>query len=194
MTYIILHFQIKYCSDLGIPAGKSSTLYLFTGIFGALGRLGGGFLCDVKYINTIRLFQGVTLIVGASTMLLSLAQTYAAVAVYAIVFSMADGILVSTFTVKCMEVVDEESKKASMVGYIILAAAGFLLSAPPSFGECDVIQESHVQYIFAGDSGAEARGNRWREAVQEKAGRAGVLRGRESEEKYKMLILSSVKR
>jgi len=71
---------------------------------------------------------------GASTMLLSLAQTYAALAVYAIVFSMADGMLVSTFMVECMEVVDEESKKASIVGFIILGGAGFFLSAPPLFG------------------------------------------------------------
>ena len=93
----------------------------------------------MKYINTIRLFQAATFIVGASTLLLSLAQTFAPLAVYAIVFSMADGILMSTFTVKCMEVVDEESKKASMVEFIIWAGAGFLLSAPPLFGKCDAI-------------------------------------------------------
>lgn len=72
-------------------------------------------------------------------MLLSLAQTYAALAVYAIVFSMADGMLVSTFMVECMEVVDEESKKASIVGFIILGGAGFLLSAPPLIGKCDAL-------------------------------------------------------
>lgn len=76
---------------------------------------------------------------GASTMLLSLAQTYAALALYAIVFSMADGILLSTFIVECMEVVDEESKRASLIGLIIVCGAGFLLGAPPLFGECDAI-------------------------------------------------------
>ena len=72
-------------------------------------------------------------------MLLSLAQTYAALAGYAIVFSMADGMLMSTFLVECMEVVDEESKRASVVGFIILGGAGFLLSAPPLFGKCNAI-------------------------------------------------------
>ena len=139
MTHIVLYFQIKHCEDLGIPAVKSSTLYLFIGIFAALGRLGGGFLCDVKYINTIRLFQAATFIMGASTMLLTLAKTYAALVVYAIVFSMADGMMISTFIVECMEVVDEESKRASIVGFIILVGAGFLLSGPPLFGECDAI-------------------------------------------------------
>jgi len=139
LTYILWYFQIKFCNDLGITAGKGSTLYLFVGIFGTLGRLGGGFLCDLKYVNTIRLFQAGTFIMGASTMLLSLAQTYAALALYAIVFSMADGILMSTFIVECMEVVDEESKRASLIGLIIVCGAGFLLGAPPLFGECNAI-------------------------------------------------------
>ena len=76
-------------------------------------------------------------------MLLSLAQTYAALALYAIVFSMADGILLSTFIVECMEVVDEESKRASLIGLITVCGAGFVLGAPPLFGECDAIQHIH---------------------------------------------------
>lgn len=139
MTHILLYFQIKHCDDLGIPAGKSSTLYLFIGIFAALGRLGGGFLCDVKYINTIRLFQAVTFIMGASTMLLSLAKTYAALVVYATVFSVADGMMVSTFIVECMEVVDGESERTSVIGFIIMVGGGFVLSGSPLSGECGAI-------------------------------------------------------
>lgn len=134
---IVLYFQIKHCDDLGIPADKSSTLYLFIGIFSTLGRLGAGFLCDMKYINTLRLFQAATFIMGASTMLLTLAKTYAALVVYVITFSVADGMMVSTFIIKCMGSV-EESKRASVIGFVAMAGAGFSLSSPPLSGKYQV--------------------------------------------------------
>ena len=134
MTRIMLYFQIKHCDDLGIPADKSSTLYLFIGIFVALGRLGGGFLSDMKYIKTLRLFQVSTFIIGVSTMLLTLATTYAALVVYAITFSLADGMMVSTFFVECFESV-AQSKRASVTGFIFVTGAAFFLGAPPLSGE-----------------------------------------------------------
>lgn len=93
----------------------------------------------MKYINTIRLFQAVTFIMGASTMLLSLAKTYAALVVYATVFSVADGRMISTFIVECMEVVDGESERTSVIGFIIMVGGGFVLSGPPLSGECGAI-------------------------------------------------------
>ena len=52
--YTCQYFQVKHCNDLGISADKSSTLYLFIGIFATVGRLGGGFLCNIKSVKAIR--------------------------------------------------------------------------------------------------------------------------------------------
>ncbi|KAJ7330740.1 hypothetical protein OS493_021669 [Desmophyllum pertusum] len=70
---------IKHCDDLGIPADKSSTLYLFIGIFASLGRLGAGFLCNMKFIKARHIHQAAAFTVGTSTMLLTLAKTYASI-------------------------------------------------------------------------------------------------------------------
>ena len=126
----IFTLQIKYCNDLGIPADKSSTVYLFIGIFSSLGRFGGGFLCDIKCINTRLLFQATTFIMGASTMLLTLAKTYGALVAYAIVFSAADGLMITTFIIECLKSV-EEWEKASVFGLQMMFSGVFALSSPP---------------------------------------------------------------
>ncbi|KAL9954138.1 hypothetical protein ACROYT_G041636 [Oculina patagonica] len=147
---------IKHCDDLGIPADKSSTLYLFIGISAALGRLGGGFLCDLRYIKTLRLFQAATFIMGASTMLLTLANTYPALVVYVIIFSMADGMMVSTFFVECLEIV-EEWQRASIVGFNSLVGAPFLLCSPPLAGlMADKLGNYFAAFLMAGGFGVIA--------------------------------------
>ena len=134
VTHLMSYFQIKHCDDLGIPAEKSSTLFLFIGVCAAFGRLAGGFLCDMRFIRALRLFQAACFILGTSTLLLTLAKTYAALVVYAITFSMADGMMISTFFVECLEFV-EGSKRASFFGFMSLTGAGFILSGPPLSGE-----------------------------------------------------------
>ena len=122
-----------YCHDLGIPADKSSTVYLFIGVFASLGRLGGGFLCGIKCINTRFLLQASITIVEVSTMLLTLAKSYVALAAYAIVFSGADGLVQSTLMIECLKSV-EQSKKASVFGLQMLCSGIFSLSGPPLTG------------------------------------------------------------
>ena len=61
---------------MGIPADKSATLLMFIGVFATLGRLGGGFLCNLKLFQARILLQASLLIMGTSVMLLSLAKTY----------------------------------------------------------------------------------------------------------------------
>ena len=128
-----LYFQIKYCDDLGIPADKSSTLYLFIGIFASLRRLGGGFLCNVRFIKERYIQQVATFIVGSSTMLLVLAKTYAALVGFAIMFSAADGMMVTSLIIECMESV-EESKRASAFGFVLVSGGVFGLVSPPLAG------------------------------------------------------------
>ena len=136
---------MKYCDDLGIPADKSSTLFLFLGIFAALGRLGGGFLCNMRFIKAGFLQQAATFIVGSSTMLLTLAKTYVAVVTYVITFAIADGMMVTSVIIECMELV-EDSKRASTFGFFMLFGGIVGMTSPPFAGSLSLINiQSHIQ-------------------------------------------------
>ena len=87
----------------------------------------------MKFIKARHIHQAAAFTVGTSTMLLTLAKTYAALVVYAIIFSVADGMMVTSIIIECMESV-EESKRASAFGLTLMFAAGFLLSSPPLSG------------------------------------------------------------
>ena len=133
LKFSVYIFQIKHCEDLSIPADKSSTLFLFIGICATIGRLGGGFLCNIKCIKAIRLYQTAAFLMGASTMLLTLAKTYVAVAAYAVVFGAMDGLMVTTFIIALLDSADE-SKKASIFGFSLMCSSVGALSSPPLSG------------------------------------------------------------
>lgn len=120
---------------MGIPADKSATLLMFIGVFATLGRLGGGFLCNLKLFQARILLQASLLIMGTSVMLLSLAKTYGTLVAFAIVFSASDGMMMVTFLVECMNSV-EDSKQASAVGFSMISAGVVALGAPPLTGVC----------------------------------------------------------
>ena len=120
---------------MGIPADKSATLLMFIGVFATLGRLGGGFLCNLKLFQARILLQASILIMGTSVMLLSVAKTYGTLVAFAIVFSASDGMMMVTFVVECMNSV-EDSKQASAVGFSMISAGVVALGAPPLTGVC----------------------------------------------------------
>ncbi|KAL9954134.1 hypothetical protein ACROYT_G041632 [Oculina patagonica] len=146
---------IKHCDDLDIPADKSSTLYLFIGIFASLGRLGAGLLCNMECTNSLRLFQAAVFVMGASTMLLTLAKSYAALAVYAITFSIADGMLITTFIIECMNMESvEESKRASAFGFALMSSGILALCSPPLSGfMADTFGNYIAAFLMAGGVG-----------------------------------------
>ena len=138
---------MKHCDDLGIPADKSSTLFLFLGIFATLGRLGGGFLCNVRFIKVRFLQQAATFIVGSSTMLLILAKTYVAMVTYVITFGFADGIMITSIIIECMESV-EESKRASAFGFFMLFGGIVGIASPPLAGSLSLINIRYVMILL----------------------------------------------
>ena len=140
---------MKHCDDLGIPADKSSTLFLFLGIFAALGRLGGGSLCNMRFIKVRFLQQAATFIVGSSTMLLTLAKNYAALVTYVITFSLADGIMITSLIIECMESV-EESKRALTFGYLMLAGGMLGMTSPPLAGSLSLINICCILILLLG--------------------------------------------
>lgn len=124
---------VEHCRDLGIPAEKSSILYLFLGVFASVGRLGGGFLCNLKFMNAGLLFQVATFVMGASTMIMPIANSYGPLVVYAIVFSLSDGAMVTTFIIDLLNSV-QESKRASVFGFAMLGGGITALASPPIAG------------------------------------------------------------
>ena len=103
------------------------------GIFATIGRLGAGFLCNLRFIKARCLQQVGTLIVGVSTVLLTLTTTYAGLIAFVIIFSVADGILITALIIECMESV-EDSLRASAFGLVLMVAGGFALGSPPLSG------------------------------------------------------------
>ena len=87
----------------------------------------------MKYINTRLLLQAVIFIMGACTMLLTLAETYLGLVAYAIIFSTADGLMMTTFIVECLNAVDKW-KQASVFGLQMMSSGIFALSSPPIAG------------------------------------------------------------
>ena len=138
LTYICWHFQMKHCDDLGILADKSSTIYMVIGIFASLGRIGGGFLCDLKFVNSRLLLQAAIFIMAASTMLLTLAKTYFGVFTYAIFFSSADGLMITSMIVEILKAVKED-EKASAVGLLMLFSGISALISPPLSGRGPIL-------------------------------------------------------
>ena len=135
---------MKHCDDIGIPADKSSTLFLFLGIFATLGRFGGGFLCNMRFIKVRLLQQSATFIVGSSTMLLILAKTYVGMVVYVIPFGFADGIMVTSIIIEFIESV-EESKRASAFGFFFMLVGGIVgITSPPLAGSLGLITICYV--------------------------------------------------
>ena len=110
---------MKHCDDPGILTNKSSTIYIVIGTFASLGRNEGGFLCDLKFVNSCLLLQAAICIMTASTMLLTLAKSYFVVFAYAIFFSSADGLMITSMMVEIPKAVKED-EKASAVGLLML--------------------------------------------------------------------------
>ena len=134
LSFFLSFFQIKHCDDLGIPADKSSTLFLFIGVFAAVGRLSAGCLCNMKRVNSLFLYQAAVFVMGASTMLFLQAKTYAPLAAVVVVFSLADGLMVSTCIIVLFRSV-QVSQRAPSLGFSMMAGGIFIVCSPPLSGE-----------------------------------------------------------
>ena len=129
---------MKHCDDLGFLTNKSSTIYMVIGTFASLGRIEGGFLCDLKFVNSCLLLQAAIFIMTASTILLTLAKTYFVVFTYAIFFSSADGLLITSMIVEIPKAVKED-EKASAVGLLMLFSGVSALITPPLSGRGTIL-------------------------------------------------------
>ena len=74
----------------------------------------------------------------ASTMLLTLAKSYFVVFAYAIFFSSADGLLITSMIVEILKAVKED-EKASAVGLLMLFSGISALIGPPLSGRGPIL-------------------------------------------------------
>lgn len=142
---------MKFCrDDLGMAADKSSTLFLFIGFFAAAGRILAGILCDFRCVNSLFLLQGAIFVSAASILSLVVVKTYPALASVVVLFSLADGLVVSTSTIELLNCV-KESERASSLGFCLMGAGVFMICSPPLSGKCFLILRllSHGAWLLA---------------------------------------------
>ena len=124
---------MKYSEDLGMSSVASSRLILYLGITTVTGRFACGFLCSFKRLNNWYILQGLLLVNGVSTMLLTLAQNYAAFVSYSVVFGFCDGAMATILNVQAVTCVDH-ARAASAFGYLLMIASVTSLIGPPISG------------------------------------------------------------
>lgn len=129
-------FQIRFCEDIGITADKASKLYIYYGIASATARVIAGRICDVKRINPIYVYQGVEFVVGLSTILVTFADSYSELIVFAVFYGFCDGSFITTLNVILLTCV-EEAKRPASLGWNMQFASIFMGSGPPIAGRSD---------------------------------------------------------
>lgn len=130
---IVYVHLVKYSEDCGVPSDKAARLILYLGIQTVLGRFACGFLCSYKRLHNSYIYQGVLLIIGVSTLLVTLAKSYGAFVAYALVFGFTDGAWATVNNIQAVSCVDE-SRAASAFGFMLLAGSLTSMVGPPISG------------------------------------------------------------
>ena len=126
--------QVKYSEDRGMSFDASSRLLLFMGIQIVVGRFACGFVCSYKRLDNWYIIQGLLLVNGTSTMLLTLAQNYDAFVAYAVLFGFCDGAWATVNNIQALTCVDQ-SRAASALGFVLLGGSVTSMVGPPISGE-----------------------------------------------------------
>ncbi|KAK3753649.1 hypothetical protein QZH41_014755, partial [Actinostola sp. cb2023] len=104
--YPALIHMVKYSEELSISPRKGSTLYVFFGAATITSRLISGRLCDVSFIKPRYIHQVGAILSGVSTILLSFAQNYTHLVIFAVFYGLADGAFRVTVNILFMNTVD----------------------------------------------------------------------------------------
>lgn len=133
---VIIYFliQVKYAEDLGESSSASAKLIFFMGINVVLGRFACGFLCSFKRLDNWYILQGVLLVNGVFTMLLTLAQNYKTLVAYAVVFGFCDGAMATVFNIQVLTCVGQ-TRAASAYGLILMVGTVTAVVGSPLSGE-----------------------------------------------------------
>jgi len=148
--YIPQIHLVKYCLELGISADSASRLFIFLGLSSCVARIAAGRLCDVKWINTIFIYQFGALLVGFNTLVLPVVRSYKGIAVFAVLYGLGDGIFITTMNSLLMFTVDEKRRAAALgLGNALLSVG--VVTGPPLAGFlADVLDCYTWPFIMAG--------------------------------------------
>jgi len=143
---------IRFCEDIGISADKASKLYIYYGISSATARVISGRICDMRTIKPMYIYQGVEFVVGLSTILITLADSYSDMIVFAVFYGFCDGCFITTLNVILLTSV-EEAKRPASLGWNMQVASVFMGSGPPIAGlMADRMGSYHGAFYLAGST------------------------------------------
>jgi len=123
---------IRYSQEMGISSEKGSKLFIYYGLCSTIGRLLGGIVCNHRRVNPFFVFQAAEFVAGLSTILVTLATSYAPLVIYIIIYGLADGFFFNSLCVLLL--VASPLKIAAVIGWEMTLVSFFLASGPPLAG------------------------------------------------------------
>ena len=125
--------QVNYCLELDISADSASRFFIPFGLLSSVARVVTGRICDVIWVNTTYIYQFGALLDGFAIVVLPVIRNYTGIQVFAVIYGIADGVLISTMNSLLMFSVDEKRRAAALgLGNSLLSLA--IASGPPFAG------------------------------------------------------------
>ncbi|XP_067025877.1 monocarboxylate transporter 4-like isoform X2 [Acropora muricata] len=137
LFYIVIYVpsvhMVSYCEDLKISRSQASKLYLYSGLMSMICRPLIGWVCDVKCIDAVYIYQLVAGIDGVATLLLPLARRYFHFVLYFIVYGLTEGAVGCSSCIAILSCFT--SKKRSLAfGLTCMVSASMAAAGPPLAG------------------------------------------------------------
>lgn len=144
--YFVPHFHlVKHASDI-LPGANGELLVTCIGATSGIGRLVFGQISDIQSVNPVVLQQIALLVLGGSTMLFTIAKSYALLLILCAIFGLFDGCFVSLMGPVAYSLVGKEGASQA-IGFVLgLSSIPFMLGPPlagNSFFNKLSIQYSH---------------------------------------------------
>jgi len=136
--YYVVHYipsvhMVRYCEDLGISSAQASRLYLYSGLTSMLSRPLVGWLCDMKWIDAVYVYQLMAGIDGVATLLLPLARSYLHFVLYFILYGFADGTIGCSSCIAILSCFTSKQRSLGL-GFSFMLSASMAAAGPPLGG------------------------------------------------------------
>lgn len=117
-----------------MPKSKGAWLIGFLSITSTVGRVFFGKISDLKFVNRLYMYQFSIFAIGLTTLLCPLANNYAGLVSYALIFGFFDGCFVGQVAVITADIVGHE-KLSQAVGNMFGTLAIPMSLGPPLAGK-----------------------------------------------------------
>lgn len=136
--FYIVHYipsvhMVRYCEDLNISGSQASTLYLYSGLTSMLSRPFIGWLCDIKFVSALHIYQLVSGIEGVATLLLPSARNYVHFVLYFIAYGFADGAVGCSSCIAALSCFTNK-KRSLGFGIFCMVSSSMAAAGPPLGG------------------------------------------------------------